>query len=367
MQSISASVMKHSYRKLRKYCWLFILVLYVSTQAHGQVVSGDCPVCERLQLFNQLRQKVGDLYWKGFGGTEIKVPLVYFTATDSYLAFAYPAVLKDSAARNVSCTGIKLFKLSGRLDSIPFHMENETGVNDTTSLYYHKPFMFCSDVETMVKTVKVFKTTEEWLQLVLHEYFHSFQISGGHLFSFFSSADLIKEDSLTRIYQKHEWFRNDVKNENSLLLLAIGATKPDSTFYYITAFIQARQQRRIKFSNIEGYNISKYEDFWEKIEGTARYMEYYAAFMYRDMQEAKSISSNCDTLFNGFAGYADHELLRNRENFKTRSQVMPSYYYVTGFNMCKLLDKLNIQYKADLFDSVEKSLLGYVKDMLKKN
>lgn len=40
----------------------------------------------------------------------------------------------------------------------------------------------------------------------------------------------------------------------------------------------------------------------------------------------------------------------NELEFIERTKMMQAYYYVTGFNLCRLMDKIGINYKQDLFN-----------------
>ena len=319
----------------------------------------ECKVCQRLAIFNQIKKVVAKTYWPSFN-LQGSPPLLYFSDSLTYIAFAkkFPFTTTYDV---LNCPqGLRLF-VTRRTDSIPFHMENKMDLDDSTSSLFFRPMLFCSDVETLVKTVPDFSTTEEWFQLIMHEYFHSFQFSHRAMLSFLHNKIKIKEDSLTAIYRRLSWYATMIDSENMLLLKAINSPFPDSLRYYAGEFITERTERREQFRLSSGHDISIDEDFWEKAEGTARYLEYYMAFAYKNWKADPS--KNCDSLFKNFAWYRNRNLEKEK-NFYVRTQIMPAYYYVTGFNLCRLLDKVHAGYKDKLFTEPEKSLFGYLKEWL---
>ncbi len=96
------------------------------------------------------------------------------------------------------------------------------------------------------------------------------------------------------------------------------------------------------------------ENYWETMEGTARYAEYYMAGNFKYLSLHEPIS--CDSLFQDFEDYKGSKDFETIAEFKERTEIMEAYYYVTGFNLCRLMDKLGIEYKTQLFDNPESGL-----------
>lgn len=101
-------------------------------------------------------------------------------------------------------------------------------------------------------------------------------------------------------------------------------------------------------------DIGPWEEFWETIEGTARYAEYYMAGYFGKIPIGGI--GRCDSLFKRFVDYPADADFEKKQVFVNRTEIMPAYYYVTGFNLCRLLDKLGIAYKRSLFDQPGKGL-----------
>jgi hypothetical protein len=313
----------------------------------------ECIVCERIDLFKRVKELVSEKIWKGLNNDAHIQPLLYFTDSNTYVAFGQNKFSGRLKYDTLKCdNGLSLFKLT-RMDNRPFHMENKMSFTDTGSLYYYQPMMLCSDAEAMNKVVPDFDKTEDWLQLVMHEYFHSFQFSHKATIDYLAKRIEIAADTLDKIYMQHKWFQQSLEKENAALLSAIGSTDKDSLGPYIKEFIQARENRIAKYEKTNKLDLNTMEKFWETMEGTARYVEYYMA---GNFSQIPKTAIQCDSLFNRFKDYEEASNFEDKPEFRTRTQIMPAYYYVIGFNLCRLMDKMNINYKQGLFDGTGNSL-----------
>lgn len=318
-----------------------------------------CIVCDRISLMEKLKPAIADKYWPGFDNDSLRSPLVYFDDSTSWLAFSETNLFKGkvTAQKMICGGGLSVFRLSKRLDSVPFHMENRMSFTDSTSPVFYNPVMFCSNTEAAKSLVPVVTGTEEWLQMILHEYFHAFQFR--HLNTIKYLADSIKtgSDTLDRLYKKNLLFAKLLETENNFLLHALSSISKDSSTFYAREFLVAREYRRKEGNRIISKEIIRIEKFWEKIEGTARYIEYNTGFIFA----AGNFKSNltCDSLFNNFNAYKETDFTK-RAWFRKKTKIITAYYYVTGFNLCRLMDKLGIAYKEHLFDRTEYGLEDYL-------
>jgi hypothetical protein len=314
----------------------------------------ECTVCERITLFSESKEFVNNQVWEGVNTATNKILLLYFTGSSTYMAFGKEALLKNYKYKILKCDkGISLFTLR-RLDAQPFHMENKMSFTDTASLYHNQPMMLCSDVETLHKFVPDFNKTEGWLQLVMHEYFHSYQFSHKATFTYLAQTIKVSADTLHKIYVASDWFSHELEKENDALLNAVANTSKDSMQLYISQFIQLRENRRKKYEQLSEFKLTAMENFWETSEGTARYAEYYMAGNFNMVKGASA--NSCDSLFKKFEYYSFTSHFEERKEFKQRTKIMPEYYYATGFNLCRLMYKINISYKNQLFDNPSKGL-----------
>lgn len=302
-------------------------------------------ICERLTLFNQIKKDVAKTYWTEFGIYKNQSPLIYVSDSASYVINSDSDFLKDSVQSAFNCGEINL-KQTRNFDLRPFIMENKMSFSDSTSPFYFNPVMMCSSVEVMLKNIPYFTTTEEWFQLVMHEYFHSFQFRNKAVINYLADTIKFSADTLTYFYLNDSLFKNSLKEENRYLLAAIRTNSIDSTGYYYKRFIEERALRRTYFRLKYEYDISTFENFWEKIEGTARYVEYYCGDIF--YQYSKSKMKITDPLFKNFSAFNKKNFSEGK-HFKEREEMMAYYFYVTGFNLCRLMDKLQIEYKSVLF------------------
>lgn len=94
------------------------------------------------------------------------------------------------------------------------------------------------------------------------------------------------------------------------------------------------------------------------MEGTARYIEFglYTIFSTRspDPDQLKSHSS-----FKSFGKFHDFEIKKDPWLYLTEKT---TYFYATGFNMAKLLDKLGICYKSKVFKEGQTTLQDLLTD-----
>jgi hypothetical protein len=307
----------------------------------------------------EIKPEVAKRYWPGFDSDSLTPSLLYFDDSLSWLAFSDRNLFNDNvSAKKIICPGgLSLYRLNKRLDSIPFHMENKMSFSDPASPSFYNPIMYCSHTERTRSLIPEVESTEEWLQMVLHEYFHAFQFSHTNSIDYLADSLKIGADTLNRVYKFNKWFSSSLENENNFLLEALNSHSRDSVLLLTKKFLVNRQNRRKEYMRVSGTDITSLEKFWEKIEGTARYVEYNTGFIYADNNIG--MLESCDTLFNGFKGYKGVDFVKQPWFYK-KTEMMQAYYYVTGFNLCRLMDKLGISYKDHLFDQTVDGLEDYL-------
>jgi hypothetical protein len=336
------------------YLFLAMELTSMAQRPTTALATTDCLACERITLFARSRQLVDNRIWTGLSSRLLSRPLLYFTDSNTYVAFATPGLFKGYTRDTLVCNnGLSLLKMK-RLDTRPFHMENKMNFGDTTSPFYRQPIMLCSDVETMHRFVPDFKRTEDWLQLVMHEYFHSFQFVHPASMAYLADSVRMAADSLDKIYLATNWFGEALQQENAALLSAIGSKAQDSMYWYLARFIETRESRRTRYEKLYKPGLTAMENFWETIEGTARYVEYYMAGYFSQL--ADKASNRCDSLFHNFADYINQPDFEDNAVSRKRTGIMPAYYYVTGFNLCRVMDKLGIAYREELFHHPRRGL-----------
>lgn len=92
-------------------------------------------------------------------------------------------------------------------------------------------------------------------------------------------------------------------------------------------------------------DISKYEKCYETMEGTARYIEYALYNIFATNQPDINLLTS-DPAFKSFEKFRHYDIKKDEWLYLTEKTI---YFYATGFNMARLLDKLKIPYKTKLF------------------
>jgi hypothetical protein len=225
----------------------------------------------------------------------------------------------------------------------------ETGMtlgDPTLEFNYHSPFMMCSSFEETVKTIPDVGSTDEWTTMIIHEYFHGFQYKHKPYMEYYEKEIVqIQPDSLSAFYKTVPWFKESIDLENRFLLEAISEKDNIKTAKILRDFWVKRKQRRQKFQKVFKFEIDKFEKCYETMEGTARYVEFslYNHFAQRKPDESLMKS---DSSFKSFAKFKNYKLQKDQWLYLTNKT---TYFYATGFNMARLLDKLGIDYKSRLF------------------
>lgn len=302
----------------------------------------------RISYIMHLKAALGQQYWPGFNTVAGDVPLVYFTDSASYVANPAPRFMAMIRPVQIySSPGLNIYKTPARLNKTPFHMSTGMELLDTTVFNFRSPYMFCSSPETTKKVISDLGSTEEWATMVLHEYFHGFQFRHEPMLDYYLRNILpVTADSLDRIYRGNNWFKRLTDEENGLLLLAVSSTDSLTMQTYIHLFQDKRKEKRALFQQKLHYDIRKHEGFYEKLEGSARYVEYQLMNSFRDLPPEKALQKN-DTFYTSNKQFSNFQLEKNIWLYETNKSA--NYVYATGFNMARLLDKLHRPYKEQLF------------------
>ena len=311
-------------------------------------------VFNRIESVYNLKSIIDRYIWKDFSDKKYDVPLIYYTDSNCFVAnpteifinFYKPELVFESDK-------IKIYKTI-LLDSIPFHMSASILLGDTTSDYnYKSPYMKCSSFEITRGIIPDVNSTEEWMTMLIHECFHGFQYKHqGYLDFFEQKAVLVPSDSLKKIYKFNQWFRVYVDKENEFLLAAIASKNGKDINNYIDTFFQMRDQRRLLTLQRLNFDIKTIEETYETMEGTARYVEYslYGKFAVMDADDKLAKS---DTSYHSYSKFRNYNIENDQWLFQTKKT---TYFYATGYNIARLLDKLKIDYKSKLFNERSLSL-----------
>lgn len=331
--------------QMKKLTFIFSLViigLTLQAQSNNEQI-----ILNRIEYIYSLKSLIDKNIWNGFSENKYDVPLVYYTDSSCYTVNPTLSFI-DSFNPNLvfNSKGLKIFKTI-LLDSIPFHMSASVILGDSTSDYnYRIPYLKCSSFEITKNTIPDVNSTEEWVTMIIHEYFHGFQYKHEVYLDYFEQKVAhIPADSLKKIYRNNSWFKENVDMENEFLLSAIASNDKEEASTFIDSFLQLREKRRLLTLDSLNFDISDIEQAYETMEGTARYVEYSLYNQFAMLHENEKLLMS-DTSFQSYEKFKNYDFENDQWLFQTRKT---TYFYATGFNIARLLDKLGIEYKTKLF------------------
>lgn len=283
-------------------------------------------VVDRLQYVYALKDVINNRVWQNFTDKKNDVPLIYYDDSCCYVVNPSEKILNQYTIELVYMgDGIIIYQTK-RIDNIPFHMHVTITDEEKDRIDYRTPIMRCSSLEQTSKTIPDVTTVKEWATMVMHEYFHGFQFKqDGFLNAYETIFAVCPQDTLSTLQAQLEWYKESILQENELLLKAIDAPDLDATKAHIRAFLELRDSRRTRMKEQEKIDITAAEQFMEITEGSARYIEY--------------------RLYEYFGDF-------NLTDAKWLYTIGKNYYYATGFNLLRLLDKLEIEYHSHIFTDV---------------
>jgi hypothetical protein len=258
------------------------------------------------------------------------VPLVYYTDSVCYTVNPTEKFLASrSTATKVFETGeISIYK-TALLDSMPFHMSASISFGDPSPDYdYLSPFMLCSSFEITQETIPGVESVAEWATMIMHEYFHGFQMRHPEFLEYYEQAviSLPPQDTLKSLYKNNDWFRRSINSENDALVAALTSTDLKEIAVQIEAFFRLRETRREQTRRQFGFDSAPLEQLYETMEGTARDVEW---------------------MLSGELGLSDPAADMPEWLYRTDKT---TWFYASGFNLTRLLDKLGIEYRSRLFN-----------------
>jgi hypothetical protein len=345
--------------------WLCLLLILFSFSCKQKTTQQEQLTYERIEYICFLKDIVNEKIWGSVTDKKYDLPLLYYTdtssfvvnPTDKFLATFKPNLVYQS--RNV-----KIYKTLQRMDSIPFHMATGIEVDDTASYMYQSPFMKCSSLALTRQYIPDVLSTEQWATMILHEYFHGFQFKHEAFLNQTNQVN-ISGDSLQRIYLHNLWYNDKIETENGLLLKALASKNDAETIAFVDTFFKIRNERRVAARASLKIDVKPYELVYEEMEGTARYIEY-GLYHYFTMARPYYPLSKTDTAYHSYNYYKDNYSLETKDAWMYQSN-QTSYFYATGFNMARLLDKLKIPFKSRLFRETNISLESILATATDKN
>ncbi|PKV66320.1 hypothetical protein BD749_1445 [Pontibacter ramchanderi] len=334
---------------------ILLLLAVLSLSCTKQLASSEQLVFDRIAYVYALKPTIASDIWQGFDAKQYDVPLVYYTDSSSFIANPTSRFLRMyNPALVFRTSDLKVYKTTARLDSTPFHMAVNFTIGDTSVYDDLSPFMHCSSLEETGKVVTDVVTTETWVTMVVHEYFHGFQFRHKDFLQHFAdSLGTFQKGTLKGLYKDNAWFKEQVDKENGLLLEALETDSRDEIRTLLAAFRQERENRRNETKRRFNTDIEAAEKMHETMEGTARYVEQKLYEKFSQKQPDRKLQ-RADTAYQGYHSFKNHKLENDEWLYLTAQSGV--YFYATGFNMARILDKLQVPYKERLFKEKELSL-----------
>jgi hypothetical protein len=327
---------------------LLIFTFFLLTSFVKQHTSpGEDLVISRIRYVRELKAVIDCDLWPTINDKAFDVPVIYYTDSNCYVFNPAKAFLKEFEPTLIlRSKGLRVYRVR-RLDGLPFHMETGMHMGDQTESYSSNfPYMHCSGVEESRQAIPGVQSTEEWITMVMHEYFHGFQYRHPRYISYLKENVSVRADSLAGLYHDFPWYKAMIEEENGFVLEALKSDNEARIDSLVSALMQVRTARRTRAMEEFKLDVGRYERCYETMEGTARYVEtgLYKTFT----QQPIPAMLKADTAFKNFNQYHNFRL----EDAK--GIYMPaytSYFYATGYNLTRLLEKLKIPFKNILFET----------------
>lgn len=314
---------------------------------------------ERIKWLYQLKDALGN-NWPEYNSDKYEVPMAYFTDSTTYIVNPGD-FLKNKLNLNLKYEDptISIFQNDTRIDTIEFHMHTAYDNEETTLIYYKNPVTMCSDYETTQKFVDDVNSLQKWASMVLHEFFHGFQFKHDTFLKYAHDSISLSGTKLQSYYDSNKWYKELVDEENLLLLSCLSSDDKIHIKQSLKKLFKIREKRRAIFQDSLHFDISHQEAFYEKMEGSARYIEWQILKDFKNIPDNK-ILIQIDTAYQENA-YHNVQLENEPWMYETNSVL---YFYSSGFNFLRLLDKLEIKYKSYLFNNNPISFYDLLKNYI---
>jgi len=218
------------------------------------------------------------------------------------------------------------------------------------NINYMLPILFCSSPEISAELQPELVHTQDWATSVFHELYHQYQFKEtaiyNYLNSFIKQNRMLTKDSMQSIYENNWSFKDSLIKENDLLLKAINAKSIEEEKKYFTEFLKTRTKRRSEFYKQKKITIGPIEEIWEKLEGTALYIDAILKENFAKIPVNEYLLTN-DKYYkkeNIYDGYS----INTAKDYTSITDAK-HYFGATGVNLVRLLEKNNVDYKTNFF------------------
>lgn len=301
--------------------------------------------CERIDYLFDIKSKAAEKYWVDFNRKTLFSPMLYYTRTGLYTINANKSLKNriDIEPRYCGESKVKI-GFSKVVDTMNFYMNVSYDDLDPKALEYKNTLGMFSDVSLTEKFIPDVKDTEEWMSMVIHEMFHQYQRSFNEFrYDQVASKKEFNRDTLNYLFKNRTWFNAMVKRENQLLLEVLEQKDKDSIKRLLMDYLTKKQKRLAKVAEEEGLYISNLENSLSKSEGTARFMEYCVKLTLQKAPQNLTLSGVDDKYLPN--RFEDYDITKDKWMYGLGG----GYYYSIGFNLTRVLEKLEMDYQRDIF------------------
>tara|TARA_B100000508_G_scaffold132802_1_gene122080 strand:+ start:36405 stop:37517 length:1113 start_codon:yes stop_codon:yes gene_type:complete len=332
---------------------------------HNELDLPDSLSSRRIQFALQLKQDVAKKYWQWFGARQTEGPFIYFNGDRSEVFFPDQRVIDCLDDHHVHS---KDYVVANRTDSIPYHFELMISFDkaDEHKHFYQHPvqqFISVEETETFIPSVN---STEWWITMVIHEMFHHFQYNTPKFLEYAKNEISLlpfNPNHMMQLCRDDKNFMSLIQKENAILMKALEENDPSKMNDLISQFLDLRKERMKTYQEDYPY-LQKVEDYYVIQEGSARYLEFQSMQIMSEYANNKSDHKIAnDPMFDDLEGFKNIDLTHPDFNYLTYAGP-GQYHYTLGFNMMRLLDKIGVDYKADLLNNPEYGLHKYLRSYL---
>lgn len=338
---------------------LFSICLIISFDAKAQFINPNETekiVIERFEYIKKIKHYISDIYWKPFGAKDFEGTIVYFNDSASYFINPLEAMKEKVSTYSVLIQDYEwnIWKLKLPFDTAFFVMETTFQYDKKAKwdINYNTPVLFCSSPELTKKEKTEITSTEEWTVALMHELYHQYQYSNPAILAYvlrlYQEKKMIDMDSLQGIYLTNKMVNDTIKLENELLKKAYNATSIDEEKKIFKEFLKLRSLRNLAYFKKKKFYLTTPEDFWEKMEGTCLMMESVLKQNFTKMPIPEYLKNN-DAMFKNDAPFATYSATQAVADYTELEDKEP-YVGTTGYNMVRLLEKHNVNYKDNFFN-----------------
>lgn len=300
-------------RRITLLLTLLLPAVCVACATAPRLEGDERTILERIRALRALRHDIAAV-WPGYDAPQYDVPLLYYTDSVCYAVNPTAEMCEHFGGRIAhEENGLRIYRLS-LPDTLPFHMETQIEFLDSTCFAYRRPYLCCSSPELTGRMVPDVTSDSTWMPMVLHEYAHGYQYSHPELTAHLAHAlPTYPEAEFSRLHLEYEWFNAAIRDENQALLDALAAATPDERTEHIDRFFTLRAGRKARMAAELGAAAVSDEEFYEYMEGMARFFEAEAGFR--------------------LGSYTDRDTWLHDTDHS-------GYFFATGYNLVRLLEQL---------------------------